>query len=236
MRVENREQLVTVDAVACEELRGRALALPEQGEQQVLGPDTRVPEGERFPQRQLQDLLGSRCERNASRRPRSSPADGRDDLLLDQLAAQSQLGQDLRCGAARRRSEDAEQQVLGVHVVAAEPASRILRLDDGPSSIRSEPGDPREAAATGLYEPSHDAPMALLGGLTRDAQCRPDLRPRAALAARGLDEMIDDLVADRGELRAEHARARDAGERRVVQRLLLDSGDQMPQLHLSICS
>src|SRR6266700_5884698 len=45
-------------------LGGDALALAEQAEQEVLGADVVVPEGQRLPQRQLQRLLGSRRERD----------------------------------------------------------------------------------------------------------------------------------------------------------------------------
>ena len=50
------------------------------------------------------------------------------------------------------------------------------------------------------------------------------------------DEVIDDLITDGRELGAQHRRACDAGERRLVERLPLDPRDQIPELHLSGCS
>ena len=71
-----------VGAEADEDLSGDALALAYEAEQHVLGADVVVAELKRLAQRQLEDLLRSRCERRRAGRGRS----GGPDRLLDLLA------------------------------------------------------------------------------------------------------------------------------------------------------
>ena len=71
-----------VGAEALEHLRGDALALADQTEQHVLGPDVAVSELERFAKRELEDLLRPRGERRRT----SGRGPGQSDRLLDLLA------------------------------------------------------------------------------------------------------------------------------------------------------
>ena len=53
-----------VGAQLDQHLGGDALALADEAEEDVLGTDVVVAELQRFPQRQLEDLLGARRERD----------------------------------------------------------------------------------------------------------------------------------------------------------------------------
>ncbi len=69
---------VEVGAELVEDLRGDALALADEAEQDVLGPDVVVAELQRLAQRQLEHLLGARREGDVARRRLLALAD---DLL-----------------------------------------------------------------------------------------------------------------------------------------------------------
>ncbi len=62
-----------VGAELHEHLRGDALALADEAEQDVLGADVVVAELQRLAQRQLEDLLGARGEGDVARSATSRP-------------------------------------------------------------------------------------------------------------------------------------------------------------------
>jgi hypothetical protein len=70
-----------------------ALALPDQPEQDVLGADVVVPELQRLPQGELQDLLGPRGKRRLRPRALLTVADDRLDLLAHLIEGDVQGGQ-----------------------------------------------------------------------------------------------------------------------------------------------
>src|SRR5215469_16717798 len=127
-----------IPAQAGEHLGRHALALPDQAEQDVLGPDVVVAELQRLPQRELKDLLGPRGERDVARRRLAAPADERHDLLPRLVLADLQLPQRPR-GRALRFPHQAEQEMLGADVAVVEVPGFFLRVDDGPPRPLGEP-------------------------------------------------------------------------------------------------
>ena len=71
-------------------LGGNALALTDQTEQNVLGTDVVVAELQRLAQAQLQDLLGTRGERDVPGRGLLALADDLLDLAADALQRDAQ--------------------------------------------------------------------------------------------------------------------------------------------------
>src|SRR5581483_1897384 len=104
---------------------GDALVLAHEAEQDVLGADVVVTEGERFPQRQLEHLLGTRGERDLTGRHLVAlPDDARD------LGAHLFDGDVEGLEHPRRETlllaEQSEQDVLGADVVVLERPRLIL--------------------------------------------------------------------------------------------------------------
>src|SRR6185503_3660866 len=87
---------VQVGAELDQHLGGDTLALADQAEQDVLGPDVVVAELQRLAQRQLQHLLGARRERDVSARCLLALADDLLDLLPDALQGDPEGFQGLR--------------------------------------------------------------------------------------------------------------------------------------------
>ena len=77
--------LVELGAELLEHLGGDALTLADQTEQDVLGADVVVAELERFAQRQLEHLLGSRRERDVTAGSLGALPDDLDDLGANRL-------------------------------------------------------------------------------------------------------------------------------------------------------
>ena len=76
---------VQVGTMRRDDLRGDALAFPDQAEQDVLGADVVVVQLQRFAQGQFQGLLGSRGERDVPGHRRAAGADQADNLLTHPL-------------------------------------------------------------------------------------------------------------------------------------------------------
>ena len=129
---------VEVGSELDEDLRGDALALADQAEQDVLGADVVVTELQRLAQRQLEDLLGARGEGDVARRRLLALADDLLDLGADGLERDAQALQRLRRDALALVDE-AEQDVLGADVVVAEHAGFFLGQHDHPSRTVCEP-------------------------------------------------------------------------------------------------
>src|SRR6185503_7931646 len=72
--------LLRVGVEVEEDARGHALVLPHQAEQDVLGADVVVPEREGLAERELQDLLRARRERDLARGDLVTLADDARDL------------------------------------------------------------------------------------------------------------------------------------------------------------
>ena len=129
---------VEVGAELDEHLGGDALALADQAEQDVLGADVVVAELQRLAQRQLEDLLGARGERDVAGRGLLALADDLLDLRAHGLERDAEALEGLG-GDALALVDQAEQDVLGADVVVVEHAGLFLGQDDHPAGSVGEP-------------------------------------------------------------------------------------------------
>ena len=129
---------VEVGAELLQHLGRDALALTDQAEQDVLGPDVGVAELQRLAQRQLEHLLGARGERDVAAGGLLALADDLLDLgahgLEGDVEALQSLGRD-----ALALVDQAEQDVLGPDVVVGEHAGLFLGQHDHPAGSVGEP-------------------------------------------------------------------------------------------------
>ena len=127
-----------VSAQLEEHLGGDALALADQAEQDVLGADVVVPELQRLPQRQLQDILGARSEGDVPGGCLLALAGDLPDVLADRLQADPQRLKGPG-GDALALADQAEQDVLGADVVVVEHPGLFLSQDRNPPRPVGEP-------------------------------------------------------------------------------------------------
>ena len=165
---------------------GDALVLADEAEQDVLGADVVVAEGERLAQRQLEHLLGARRERDLARRDLVTLADDPRDLRPYFLHGDVQRLENAR-GEPLLFAEEAEQDVLSADVVVLEGAGLVLSEDDDLSSPFRE----------SLEHVSFDPPFVLTSGarasdlrvvrapIVANGTLRPAARPSADAAAAG---------------------------------------------------
>ncbi len=131
---------VQVGAELDQYLGGDALALTDQAEQDVLGPDVVVAELQRLAQRELEHLLGPRGERDVAAGGLLALADDLLDLLADTLQRDAERLQSLGRDALAL-VDQAEQDVLGPDVVVVEHPGLFLGQDhDAPRPV----GEPLE--------------------------------------------------------------------------------------------
>src|SRR5262249_6896237 len=111
------------------------LVLANEAEQDVLGADVVVPERERFAQRQLQHLLGTRRERDLTARHLVALThDARD--LGTHLFDGDVEGLEHPRREALFLAQQAEQDVLGADVVVLQRSGFVLcKNDDLPSTF-----------------------------------------------------------------------------------------------------
>ena len=95
----------------------------------MLGADVVVAEAQRFAQRQLEDLLGARRERDLTGRDLFAGADDAHDLRADALNGDVEALEDAG-GQALLLAQQPEQDVLGADVVVLERARLFLGQDD----------------------------------------------------------------------------------------------------------
>ena len=118
-----------------QDARGDALVLAHEAEQDVLGADVVVAEGEGLAQRELQHLLRARRERDLARRHLVALADDAGDLGADLLHRDVEALEHAG-GEPLLLAEEAEQDVLGADVVVLEGAGLVLgENDDLPGSL-----------------------------------------------------------------------------------------------------
>ena len=129
---------VEVGAELDQHLGGDALALADQAEQDVLGADVVVAELQRLAQRQLEDLLGARRERDVPARRLLALADDLLDLRAHGLQRDAEALERLG-GDALTLVDEAQEDVLGADVVVAEHPGFFLRQDDHPAGSVCEP-------------------------------------------------------------------------------------------------
>ncbi len=118
--------LVRVGVEVEQDAGGDALVLTHQAEQDVLGADVVVAEGERLAQRQLEHLLGARGERDLAGGDLLARADDADDLRADPFDGDVEGLEDAR-GKTLLLAEETEQDVLGADVVVLERPGLLLR-------------------------------------------------------------------------------------------------------------
>ena len=121
--------LVGVGVEVEQDAGGDALVLTHQAEQDVLGADVVVAEGERLAQRQLEHLLGARRERDLAGGDLLAGADDAHHLRADALDRDVERLEDAG-GQALLLAQQAEQDVLGADVVVLERARLFLGQDD----------------------------------------------------------------------------------------------------------
>src|SRR4029077_4814078 len=113
---------VEVEQDAC----GDAFVLAHEAEQDVLGADVVVAEREGLTQRELENLLGARRERDLTRRDLVTLADDPRDLGADLLDRDVERLEHAR-GEASLFAQKPEQDVLRADVFVLERASLVLR-------------------------------------------------------------------------------------------------------------
>ena len=118
-----------VGAQLDEDLRGDALTLADEPEQDVLGADVVVAELQRFAERQLEDLLGAGGERDVARRRGATVTDDLLDLGAHGFERDAERLERLG-GHSFALVDQAEQDVLRPDVVVVEQARFFLRQDD----------------------------------------------------------------------------------------------------------
>ena len=119
-----------------QDLRGDAIALADQAEQQELGADVLVAHLEALAQRQLEHLLRARRKRDVPGDGLRAVADNFDDLAAHVIEIDAHLLERLR-GDALAFLNQAEQDVLRAHVIVVELARFFLRQHDhAPCSVR----------------------------------------------------------------------------------------------------
>jgi hypothetical protein len=175
---------------AHEHLGRHALALPDQAEEHVLGPDVVVAELERLAKGQLEDLLGARRERRRARRR----GPGRPDRLLHLLAHRlerdperlERLG-----GDALALVDQPEQDVLGADEVVVEQAGLLLGEDEDSACPVSEPLEQVSASWDGsVADRSLPARRVLSASIRRARPRRVQPHPRAPLPPQVLAQVL----------------------------------------------
>ena len=116
-----------------QDARGDALVLAHEAEQDVLGADVVVAEGEGFAQRELEHLLRARRERDLAGRDLVALADDARDLRAHLLDGDVERLEHAG-GKPLFLAQQAEQDVLGADVVVLERPCLVLCQDDDLSS------------------------------------------------------------------------------------------------------
>src|SRR5205823_7660353 len=121
--------LLRVGVEVEQDARRDALVLAHEAEQDVLGPDVVVAQRERLSQRELEDLLGARGERDLAGGDLLTGPDDADDLGADALHRDVERLEHARCEALLLAKES-QQDVLGADVVVLEDPGLLLSEDD----------------------------------------------------------------------------------------------------------
>src|SRR5439155_11649348 len=101
----------------------------DEAEQDVLGADVVVAEGERLTQRELEHLLGARRERDLAGRDLVALADAPGDLRAHLFHGDVERLEDAR-GETFLLPEQAQKNVFRADVVVLESARLVLSQDD----------------------------------------------------------------------------------------------------------
>ena len=133
-----------------EHLRGDALALTDEAEEDVLGADVVVAELQGLPQRQLEDLLGPRGEGDVAAGRGPALADDLLDLAAYSLERDAERFERLG-GDAFALVDQPEQDVLGADVVVVQQARFFLRQNHDPTGPIGEPFEQLRASRSGGF-------------------------------------------------------------------------------------
>jgi len=117
---------VGIGAEPNENLSGYVITFADQPQQEVLGAGVVMAELQRFPQRQLQDLLGPQRVRDVPVQGLLPPADRFLDLLAGRFQADPEPGEHLP-GNAVTLADQPQQDVLSADVVMIEIFCFFLR-------------------------------------------------------------------------------------------------------------
>ena len=130
--------LLAVGVEVGEDPGGDALVLAHESEQDVFGPDVVVAERQRLTQRELEDLLGARGERDLARGHLFAGPDDPDDLRPDLLHRDLKPLED-PCRETFFFAQQAEEDVLGPDVIVLEGTRLFLGQDDDLARPLGEP-------------------------------------------------------------------------------------------------
>ena len=114
-----------------------ALAFADETEQDVLGADVVVTELQRFAQRQLEHLLGTRCEGDVTGRRRAALTDDLFDLAAHRFERDAERFHRF-CSDAFAFVDESEQDVFRPDVAVIEQPRFFLRKNNDPPSPISE--------------------------------------------------------------------------------------------------
>ena len=209
------------------------LAVPSstrlEREQDVLAADVVVTQPQRLAQRQLQRLLRPLGEWDVPSRRAIAVRHTLVDHAHHRLPVDAHRAEHDRRHVAPGAGEEPEQDVLGLDGRVVASASLVLR--GGDRTLRPRREALEQTVGESLPEPARQPTVALLRGLARDAERLTDLRPRAAVGPRSLDEVVEQLVGQLLDLLAQRRRRLDPLQRVVAR--LLDVGDHLLQVHMS---
>jgi hypothetical protein len=142
---------VQIRAEPLKDLGPYALALADQPEQDVLGPDVVMAQLHRLAESQLEDLLGTRREGDVTGHGRLASSDDLRDLLTGSLEGDVHHLERLR-GDALSFMAQGEQDVLGPDVVVAKHPRFFLGEDDNPPGSVGESLEQGSAQLTPVME------------------------------------------------------------------------------------
>ena len=151
----------------------------------MLGADVVVAELQRLAERELEDLLGPRRERDVPGRRRAALSDDLLDLAADGLQRDAERLERLG-GDALTLVDQPEQDVLGADVVVVEEPSFLLGQHDDPSGSVGEPFEQVSLPPLRLGEPWVEcipAPLHHTAGGT-SARFGARREPRSSFSAR----------------------------------------------------
>jgi len=135
-----------------EHLCGDTLAFTDQTQEDVLGADVVVAELQRFAQRELEDLLGARRERDVPRRAAAALTDDLFHLAAHGLERDAERLEGLG-GNAFSLMDQPEQDVLGADVVVVEQPRFLLSEDNDTAGPVGKPFEQDRLPWRGLVAP-----------------------------------------------------------------------------------
>ncbi len=199
--------LVGISVKIEQDARRDTLVLTHQAQEDVLGTDVVVTEGERLPERQLENLLGTRGEGDLTRGDLLAGADDPDHLGANPFDRDIERLED----PGREPlllAQQTEQDVLGADVVVLERARLLLRQDDDLTGSLCESLEQKTSlpSPTLFRRGSTADPFRLSGGIhvpfKRYRECPTGFRSSIS-ALSGLLEPIRSALPEKARPRAD---------------------------------